>query len=347
MTAITAESVEGYLRKRLAPSTSIRQMRRAPIGLSRQTWFLDLGHRRLVLRADNPGGIAAVPGSLEHEYDLYRRLGETSLPVAKTLWFEADPSILGAPFYLREYVEGTQSPDHFDDPDPRYDDVRVEVSKEHARRLAMVHALDWRALGFDRVLTVPRSPADCAIATVDRIAAGLRDVAIEAMPLLEMITLWLRQHSPPASDAVLCKGSNGAMQEIWSGLTIVGLSDWELASIGDPANDWARCQGYIVEIPGRWDRRRILDYYTTLSGHEVSDDAIEYYQLIYVFEMILVGLHSARVLYEGDQPDARLAHLASATVRSGLVRLAKAIGLYPMPRRQAAEKFDDRRAFER
>ena len=61
----------------------------------------------------------------------------------------------------------------------------------------------------------------------------------------------------------------------------------------------------------------------------MSDEAIEYYRLIYIFEMILVGLHSGRVLYEGDQPDARLAALASTTVRSGLVRLAQAIGLSP------------------
>ena len=329
MSAITSERVETYLRKRLGSAIAVRGMRRAPVGLSRQTWFVDLGDNQLVVRIDNPGGIAAVPGSLEHEYDLYRLLSETPLPVAAPLWFEADPGILGAPFYLREYVDGSQSPDHFDDPDPRYDDARIEASKEHARKLALVHGLDWGGLGLDQILAVPPSTAQSATATVDRIAAGLRGVAVEPIPVLEMITRWLREHAPPAPVTVLCKGSNGAMQEIWDGLTIIGLSDWELASIGDPANDWARCHGYLVEVPGRWTTRCTLDYYSSLTGYKVSDEAIEYYRLIYIFEMILVGLHSGRVLYEGDQPDARLAALASATVRSGLVRLAQAIGLSP------------------
>jgi aminoglycoside phosphotransferase (APT) family kinase protein len=329
LSTITGETVESYLRKRLDSSLVVRGIRRVPVGLSRQTWFVDLGSKHLVVRIDNPGGISAVPGSLQHEYDLYLLLSETALPVAAPLWFEADPAILGAPFYIREYVEGNPSPDHFDDPDPRYDDARVEASKEHARKLALVHSLDWGGLGLGRVLTVPPSPAECATTTVDRIAAGMRGVATEPMPVLEMITRWLRDHAPPSPVTALCKGSNGAMQEIWDGLTIVGLSDWELASIGDPANDWGRCHGYLVEIPGRWNTRCTLDYYSTLTGHEVSDEAIEYYRLIYIFEMILVGLHSGRVLYEGDQPDARVAALAPTTVRSGLVRLARAIGLSP------------------
>jgi aminoglycoside phosphotransferase (APT) family kinase protein len=284
----------------------------------------------VVVRADNPGGVAAVPGSLEHEYELYRRLSATGLPVARTLWFEADTSILGAKFYVREFIEGTPSPDHFNDPDPRYDDIRIEASREHARKLALVHGLDWKALGFDELLATPQSPGTCASVTVGRIIEGIREVALEPLPLLELIAQRLLQDPPVASSVVLCKGSNGAMQEIWKGLDIVGLSDWELASIGDPASDWARCHGYVVNVANRWDRRRLLDYYQTLTGYEITDESMEYYANIYSFEMVLVGLHSARALAGGAEPDARIAALASLTVRSLLHKLAAALQL-PSP----------------
>jgi aminoglycoside phosphotransferase (APT) family kinase protein len=306
-------------------------MRRVEVGLSRQTWFVDLGSSTVVVRADNPGGVAAVPGSLEHEHELYRRLSDTGLPVARTLWFEADPSILGAKFYIREFVEGTPSPDHFDDPDPRFDDVRIGASREHARKLAMVHRLDWKSLGFGELLATPGGPETCASVAVERIMEGIREVALEPLPLVELIAQRLLEDPPVASGVVLCKGSNGAMQEIWRGLEIVGLSDWELASIGDPASDWARCQGYVVNVADRWDRRRLLDYYRTLTGYEISDESMEYYANVYSFEMLLVGLHSARALADGAQPDARIAALASLTVRSLLKRLAAALQL-PGPR---------------
>jgi aminoglycoside phosphotransferase (APT) family kinase protein len=302
-------------------------MRRAEVGLSRQTWFVDLGTSRVVVRADNPGGVAAVPGSLEHEYELYRRLSGTPLPVARTLWFEADPSVLGAKFYVREFIEGTASPDHFNDPDPKYDDIRIEASREHARKLALVHRLDWKSLGFEELLAPPSGPETCASATVGRIIDGIRQVALEPLPLLELIAQRLLEDPPVASGVVLCKGSNGAMQEIWRGPHIVGLSDWELASIGDPANDWGRCHGYVVNVANRWDRQRLLDYYQTLTGYEITDDAVEYYANVYSFEMVLVGLHSARALADGAPPDARIAALASLTVRSLLHRLAAALEL--------------------
>jgi aminoglycoside phosphotransferase (APT) family kinase protein len=297
------------------------------MGLSRQTWVVDLDDRRVVLRLDHPGQVSACPASLHDEYELYRILGATDLPVARALWFEDDPSVLGARFYLREFVEGTPSPPGFDQAGPTGDDVRIEVSKEHARKLTLVHQLDWGALGLGHMLAVPDGPAECASTAVGRIRAAIAAVA-EPLPLVEAIGQWLYESAPRHAPAVvLCKGSNGAMQEIWSGTEIVGLSDWELASLGDPASDWARCQGYVVDVPGRWDLQRLLDYYASVSGYEVDTDVVEYYRLVYAFEMILVGLHSGRAVMDGEAPDARMAYLASATVQSGIARLARSMGI--------------------
>jgi hypothetical protein len=191
----------------------------------------------------------------------------------------------------------------------------------------LVHGLDWKSLGFDELLVTPSSPETCASVTVGRIIEEIRTVALEPLPLLELIAQRLLEDRPVAPGVVLCKGSNGAMQEIWRGLEIVGLSDWELASIGDPASDWARCHGYVVNVADRWNRRRLLDYYQTLTGLEVTDQAVEYYANIYSFEMILVGLNSARALANGAGPDARVAMLASLTVRSLLKKLAATLRL--------------------
>ena len=44
----------------------------------------------------------------------------------------------------------------------------------------------------------------------------------------------------------LLKGNNGIGEEIWPDGRIVALSDWELATIGDPALDWAFSQGLLT-----------------------------------------------------------------------------------------------------
>ena len=76
---------------------------------------------------------------------MYEQLGHTAVPVARVLWWEDDPAWAARPFYVREHVEGSWDISHYRDPDPRYDELRIEVSKEHARNLALVHQVDWRA----------------------------------------------------------------------------------------------------------------------------------------------------------------------------------------------------------
>ena len=325
---ITPEALEGYFRRRLSSKGSLTRSERIAAGLSRQTWFVEFDGRALVVRSDQPGGASACPTPLELEYELYRRLADTPVPVARPMWFEHDESVFGCRFYIREFIDGDPNPPGFDDPDTMFDDVRIEASKEHARKMAMVHTIDWGALALDEILPAPTSAADCGTATVDRIADQIARVAREPMPLLDLGVRWLRDQAPASSPAVvLCKGSNGAMQEIWRGGEIVGMSDWELASLGDPANDWARCASYVPTVSGRWDERRLLDYYASLTGYEIPPASMDFYRVVYAFEMLLVGIHSAVPVIEGFLPDARLANLATTTVHNSLDKLARAMEL--------------------
>src|SRR3546814_11944674 len=79
---------------------------------------------------------------------MYERLGHTNVPVAKALWWDEDPKWTDTPLYVRGKVEGNWNIPHFLDPDPQYDELRIAVSKEHMRKLALVHQVDWRALNF-------------------------------------------------------------------------------------------------------------------------------------------------------------------------------------------------------
>ncbi|MGE0388020.1 MAG: phosphotransferase family protein [Gammaproteobacteria bacterium] len=322
------ERLERYLRDRLGGPVSIVSLSRFAMGLSRQTWFVRLSDREIVVRCNLPGGASSVPQTQEFEYEMYRRLADTSVPVPRALWDEAEPAGIGQPFYVREMIDGTPDVPHFEDPDPRYDDVRIEVAREHARRLAAVHALDWRALGLDSIMPAPASAAASGVAAIDRIQATIDGVGIEAQPLIAEICDRLRASAPPGPARVmLCKGSNGAMQEVWRDGRIVAMCDWELASLGDPASDWARCQGYVVEIPGRWTARDQLEYYREISGNAISDRSLAWYRQVYALEMIGVGMHSVRPIVDGSLLDARLALLSTAPIATFVRRLATELGI--------------------
>ena len=322
--------VERYLQARMEDrGLRVQKLSRSPMGLSRETWFVTLQDRKLVLRCDLPGGISSVPVSLRFEYEVYRRLAGTGVPVARTLWFEDDPEPLGRLLYVREMIDGDIAVPDFDSPDPRHDDLRIAVSREHARKMALVHALDWKKLGFGDIMPAPVDAASCGVATIDRLERQYDSFPFPPSPLVVKAFRWMREHAPRSAPAVcLCKGSNGAMQEIWRGTEIVGMSDWELASIGDPANDWARCQGFVPVIAGRWDEQRLLDYYESVSGLHVERAALDFYRLVYALEMLIVAHHAGLPILNGQSKDARLSYLATAPVHLFHMRLAQAMGLH-------------------
>lgn len=116
--------LEDYLRHRFGPQAVLEHAVRFPRGSSRLTWFVDRRTapggpiRPLAFRGDFAGG-ATIHSSLEQEYFIYERLGNTAVPVAPVLWWEDDPAWAPRPFYVRARIEGSWEVPHFRDPDLR------------------------------------------------------------------------------------------------------------------------------------------------------------------------------------------------------------------------------------
>ncbi|HKY92005.1 MAG TPA: phosphotransferase family protein, partial [Nevskiaceae bacterium] len=295
-----------YLRQRLkregAEATHVVKF---PRGSSRETWFVEFREsegaptRKVVFRADLPSG-STIPSPLDQEYGIYERLGRTKVPVAKVLWWEDDPqwSMDGRPFFVREQVEGSWNVPNFHSPDPAYDELRIEVSKEHMRKLALVHNVDWRALGFDRILPAPPSEAACGHNMIDAMVRRFEQFRLEAIPIFLEGAEFLRDRAPAAPRIVLCKGTNGLGEEIFQGRTIVAMSDWEEASLGDPAADFASLQDFTPEIvrDGRtiWGLEHSLAYYREVSGIDLPLENVRFYQMLRALSTIGFSANAAR-----------------------------------------------------
>lgn len=329
--------VQRYLRDRLGLSYTVLDVRPFPRGVSRETWMIDCvdadgGRQDLVLRRDMPSGSICLT-TLRFEYDVYTRLAGSSVPVAATLAWEDDPRWLpdGRPFFLRRAVVGSWEIPGFHDPDPRYDELRIAVGREHVRALATLHTTDWRALGFDTIMRVPSSAADCALAAIEDVTAGIRAVQTQPLPLVTEAVAWLGDHRPRSVAAiVLLKGTNGYGEEVFRNGRLVAMSDWELTRIGDPAYDWAQIQDFIgdVVVNGRqvWGLQPALDHYRDLTGLTIDPASIDYYRRLYGLYLVLMSQSAARKLQEGDR-FCRLAWVSSEILHRAQCALGMAIGI--------------------
>lgn len=331
-----------YLAQRLGHgAVQIVELIRFPRGSSRETWFVSArvaAERRaapieLVIRRDFPGG-SICPMPLQREYEIYRRLQGSAVPIAEVLWYENDPEAAGVQreFYVRRRIEGDWRIPHFHDPDPRYHGLRIAAAKEHLEKLALVHRCDWRQLGFDAVHTVPDSPADCAGALIEDIEQQLSDFQIEPFPLFYEMKEWLLDQTPPQPAAiVLLKGTNGYGEEVFQQGRIVAMSDWELSRLGDPAYDWAQMQDFSADIfdgdQQIWGLQQALDYYESISGIHVRTEAVEYYRKLLTLNILMFCHHSAVPVCDQRDLMARLCWPATEVVYRTQRNMIAALGL--------------------
>ncbi len=338
---IENEDLAPYLCERLdADRVHIMDVTQYPRGVSRETWFITcrIEHgageyeKKYVIRANPPSG-SVCTSSLRFEYEIYLRLANSRVPVAGVLWYGDTAELIGCSreCYVREHIDGDWEVPHFLDPDPVYNDLRIEVSKEHLRNLALIHTCDWRALGFGEIMRIPPSPEACAETTLNRMEEDLTSFQIEPFPIVAEAMEWLRDNAPAAPCISLLKGSNGLGEEIWRNNRIVAMSDWELASLGDPAYDWAQIQDMVPEVEEngkrRWGLRHALDYYEELSGIHVELSSIDYYRVVYGMEAIVYSHNSALPIVRGTGYMARLAWTSTEVLYRFMSRLASSVGI--------------------
>lgn len=320
---ITQDFVERYLEELWdGVSVKVTSLEKFARGQSRETWSIDCKTSdatlptALILRRDIPSR-SIIPTSLKFEFEIYHRLQDTAVPVARTLIFEDRPDRLpdARPFFVRERVDGNWDvPDYFN-PDPVFDPLRIELSKEMVRKLALIHTVDWRRAKFDEIMAVPASLETCALSGLDEHIGIYAGLGLGAQPILTEAGEWLADNAPKAPQIVLLKGTNGRGEEVFRGREIVALSDWEQASLGDPASDFARTQDFFDPIvrDGEeiWGLQSSLDYYRELTGIEVPLSSVAYYQIMSAVQNLVAIYHSAVAVVDKSDPLVRRTWLAT------------------------------------
>jgi aminoglycoside phosphotransferase (APT) family kinase protein len=248
-----------------------------PGGASRETWLVEGDRDRWVLRRDPRGTVSLVP--MAEEFALISRAAEAGAPVPAPLAFEPDGGRFGSPGLLMGFVEGTSVAPRILRK-PEYEAARAGLTRQLGEALARIHSIESTSL--DGVL--PGVAGDPALDQIVEWERQLDEIG-EPLPAVELGLRWLRANTPEPAQPRLVHGDFRLGNFIVDQDGLAAVIDWELAHLGDPAEDvgWLCIRSWRFgnddrPVAGVGELDELLSAYEAAGGWRIDPDRLRYWE---------------------------------------------------------------------
>jgi aminoglycoside phosphotransferase (APT) family kinase protein len=281
-----------------------------PGGASRETFLVEGENGRWALRRDPEGSVSLVP--MRQEYGLLNLARDIGVPVPEPLAFEDAGGRFGSPGILMAFVEGTSVAPRILRK-PEYERARGTLTPQLAEALARIHALG-RAQTTERGL-LPAPPPDPAVGQLDEWERQLDEIG-EPFPAIELGLRWLRANAPEPADPRLVHGDFRLGNFIVGESGLAAVIDWELAHVGDPAEDvgWLCIRSWRFgsdekPVAGVGELEEFLAAYEAASGEVLERERIRYWEVFGNLKWAVICARQAKDHLDGIRRSHELASL--------------------------------------
>jgi len=294
-----------------------------PSGFSNLTYMLRVGDVEVVLRRPPFGSKPKSGHDMKREHDVLAALHGSFPYCPKPLIFSDDEAIIGSSFYVMERIEGIIVRRDFP-PELSLSPADVGTLFEHLVDVHVeLHSVDFRAVGLEGFGN--------AEGYVERQVSGWSDRYRRArtpdVPDCEGIMAWLERNRPSDSGAGCIVHNDFRLDNVVldpaDPMRIVGVLDWEMATLGDPLMDLGASLAYWVEqgdpagfqamrmMPTNADgaptRAEIVARYAAKSGLEIGD--FSFYYCYGLFRLAVIVQQIYYRSYHGQTEDPRFRDL--------------------------------------
>jgi aminoglycoside phosphotransferase (APT) family kinase protein len=304
------QAIDAALR-RLAPALGgeITGVRQLSGGASKETWAFAAGGRPLILRRSPGGAAITTAASLATEAALIQAARAAGVTAPKVVHVCAEADGLGEAFVM-EAVEGETLGRRIVR-DGAFARVRTELARRCGAEMARIHAVPLAGL--------PTLEATDAAGVVARYRDAYRALGARR-PVLEAAFVWLGRLASPLSAPVLVHGDfrNGNLI-VQSEGGLAAVLDWELAHLGDPAEDlgWICVNswrfGGAAPVGGFGAYDDLLAGYAEAGGAPVSLERLRYWQAVGSLKWAVMCLMMYDTYASGRDPSVERAMIGRRT----------------------------------
>jgi aminoglycoside phosphotransferase (APT) family kinase protein len=299
--------LEAYLSKHVPDLDVPIAVEQFPSGHSNLTYLLRAGDRELVLRRPPFGAKIRTAHDMGREYRILSHLVDVYPRIPRPLLYCADESVLGAPFYVMERLTGiilrASAPAGLELPPA----LMRRLSENFVDNLVEIHRLDYEAAGLGGL----GHPVGYVRRQIEGWTRRYHDARTDDIPDIERVAAWLAEHMPPEVGASLIHNDykyDNLVLDPEELSHIVGVLDWEMATIGDPLMDLGTTLGYWVDpddpvelrslafslttLPGNLNRRDLAQRYAQQSGLDLSNILFYYVYALFKIAVIVQQIYA-------------------------------------------------------
>ncbi len=314
------------------------RVRQFPSGFSNLSYLLTAASFELVLRRPPIGTRPKSGHDMHREFRVLSALRVGFAECPRPLHYCADETVIGAPFYVVERIRGIILRRDYP--------LELEATPALVRAqqgalisvLARLHGLDYRLLGLADLGRPDGYAARQVRGWKERYAQAQTSNAPQAAEVVE----WLAAHTPADSGRAALIHNDYKLDNVVFDLRqperLIGVLDWEMATIGDPLMDLGCSMAYWVEagddpemqvtrmlptqLPGSLSRVEVLGRYSEACGLPIKD--FRFYRVFGLFRLAVIIQQIYYRYFHGQTKDGRfgaLGPMAHVLVRRALAEM--------------------------
>ncbi|MFZ3589508.1 phosphotransferase family protein [Bacillus sp. DJP31] len=292
-------------------------------GHSNLTYELKIGEWKSVLRRPPHGPVAPKAHDMEREFSILRDLHPVFPLAPKPYVFSEDTSIVGSPFYLMERKRGFVYDTSFPSDISVTSQLCRTLSETMVDTLVNLHSIDYKKTR----LVEFTQPEGFMVRQVNGWIGRYSRSQTDEVKGLEELTKWLVSNIPTSQEPTIIHYDyklNNSMFSFKDPTQMVGLFDWEMATVGDPLADVGAAMSYWIEKDdpqilkyglgkppvtineGFFTRKEFVELYAKKSGRDLAN--IHFYITFAYFKLAVICQQIYYRFKQGQTNDPRFAN---------------------------------------
>lgn len=318
---LNAAVIDAYLKTHIPGLDGSPRISQFPGGASNLTYLIEYPQREFVLRRPPFGRKAKSAHDMGREYRILSQLNAGFPYCPKAYAHCTDEALIGDKFYVMERLKGIILRSNM----PKELNFTAEQTRTLCEnfidKLVELHGVDYQACGLGDL----GNPEGYVRRQIEGWSDRYEKALTPDAPTWEPVKAWLRDKMPADHFKPGIVHNDYRFDNVIldpdKPMRIIGVLDWEMATIGDPLMDLGNTLAYWIEAgdpipvqlmrrqpsnaPGMLTRREFVDYYAGRAGIEIEN--FDFYYTYGLFRLAGIVQQIYYRFFHGQTQDKRFA----------------------------------------